>query len=73
LNQKDAKLIYLQEWKREKERFLEERNRILLESLNKKLENSTQFREQNLVEENILKARALAGKSYLKKANLKNK
>lgn len=65
----DAKLIFLKDWKREKDLMVQERSKELLARIQKKLKQSTQLREQIMIEDVQMKARATLGGdgNYLKK------
>ncbi len=67
----DAKLIFLKDWKREKDLLIQERSKQLLARIQSKMKQSTQLREQLMIEDVQLKARASLGGdgNYLKKLN----
>ena len=67
----DAKLLHMHEWKKEKERLIEERNKIIMERLNIKMKQSSLNRNQNLIEDVQMKAHAMCG-DHLKVLEKKN-
>lgn len=47
----DAKLIILKDWKREKDLLIQERSKQLLARIQSKMKQSTQLREQLMIED----------------------
>ena len=68
----DAKLLHVLEWKREKERMMNERNKQIMDKLQRRMESSSVNRQFAMIEEVRHKARMTNnGGDHLKKWRLK--
>lgn len=68
----DAKLLHVLEWKREKERMMNERNKQIMDKLQRRMESSSLNRQYAMIEEVRHKARMTNnGGDHLKKWRLK--
>lgn len=71
LRMQDAKLLHMHQWKKEKERLINERNKLIMDRLDIKMKQSSLNRNQNLIEDVQMKAHAMCG-DHLKVLEKKN-